>query len=281
MIGPPRIPISSERLVQRHHFLDPHAGTTRRVGPSANALDALTAFILATLWHKTALNPGVLQQITCCRPLLRILLEHILKQVSWRTRDVVRQDQLLCSDLVVQIFVVLPTVWETATEESKQQHTRGIDISRWPTEFSLQHDLRGHIRRRATEKLDLLRVGNLRAETKINEFDVLVAVQHDVLEFNVPVRDALVVQIAECRDQLPNNSFGVVFFHTPVRLTFKESMSGTAAYVLHHKNHLRVCLDHIEELDDVWVVNSFHNLDLSANGLFPLQVLDLFFLINL
>ena len=57
-------------------------------------------------------------------------------------------------------------------------------------------------------------------------------------------------------------------------------MRGPAVNVLHDKYNLRVGFNHVEQFGNVRVVYTLHNLDLSPNGLLPLQVLYLFLLIN-
>lgn len=80
----------------------------------------------------------------------------------------IREDEVGCCDLLVELFIVGALEWETAAKECKEEHPRGIDVSGWSAELLLQHDFRSHIRWSAAEKFYTLGVWDLSAETEVN-----------------------------------------------------------------------------------------------------------------
>lgn len=50
--------------------------------------------------------------------------------------------------------------------------------------------------------------------------------------------------------------------------------------MLKHQNDLRLRLNHIVQLGDVWVIDPLHDLDLSSDGFLPLNVLHFLFLVD-
>ena len=87
--------------------------------------------------------------------------------------------------LFIKLFVVLSPEGETTTKESKHQNSRSVNISRWAAKLKLLNYFRRHIRRRTTEELDFLSVGNLSAEPEVNKFDVTVLVEHNIFKLDI------------------------------------------------------------------------------------------------
>ena len=82
--------------------------------------------------------------------------------------------QLLLLDVSVELFVVLTSEWELATQESKEEHAEGPDICRRPRVLDLAHDLRCHVRRGSAEDLDFSLMWDTSGEAEINQFHSLL-----------------------------------------------------------------------------------------------------------
>ena len=93
----------------------------------------------------------------------------------------VRNHKLTLHNLLVEILVILASKWEATTEESKQENSTGPDVGRWPAEFFLGHNLRGHVGWCTTEYLDLFIVRNTGTEAEIDDFDVALGIKHHIL----------------------------------------------------------------------------------------------------
>ena len=92
----------------------------------------------------------------------------------------VRDCQVTSLYFAVQVFVVLASERELATEESKEQDSTCIYVCRWSTVFGLLDYFRSHVRRRSTKHLDPLIIWNARAESEIYQLDISSFVQHYV-----------------------------------------------------------------------------------------------------
>ena len=104
--------------------------------------------------------------------MLRVFLQHSSDEQLRTWWHVIWNHQVIICNLLVQVLVILPPIREASAEEGKEEDTGGVDVSRRPAELNLFDDFWGHVRRRTTEELDFLSVGDLGAETKVDEFDV-------------------------------------------------------------------------------------------------------------
>lgn len=187
----------------------------------------------------------------------------------------IRDYKLTLHDLLVKVLVILASKGEASAEESKEQDTTGPNVGRRPAKFFLADDLRRHVRWSAAEDLDLFVVRDARAETKVYDLDVALGIKHDILELDVSVANALAVAVLQSAYHLTIDPARVVFVHATVRLRFEEPVSGAPGHVLHHQDHLVLCLDGFVELRNVRVVQSFHEFDLTPNRLLALDLLHL------
>ena len=112
--------------------------------------------------------------------MLRVFLEHASDEEFRTWGHVVGDHEVVIGDLLVQVLVILTSVRETTAEKGEEKDSGGVDVRRWSTELDLFDYLRRHVRRRPAEELDLLSVGNLRAEPKVDQFDVGPMVEHDI-----------------------------------------------------------------------------------------------------
>ena len=106
------------------------------------------------------LQPWVAQDVLDVRTLVRVLLEDLEQQLPSRSRNVVRNRQVLLADVAVELLVVLSFEWKSAAEQSVEQDTKCPDISRWTCVLDLADDLWRHVGGRTAEDFDFLLVRN-------------------------------------------------------------------------------------------------------------------------
>lgn len=146
----------------------------------------------------------------------------------------VRDHKLTLHDLLVEILIILASVWEAATEESKQEDSTGPDVCWRAAEFFLGHNLRGHVGWSATEYLNFFIVRDTGTEAKIDYFDVTLSVKHHVLELNISVANTFAVAVLQSANHLSVNAPRIVLVHPPIGFGFEETMSGSAGNVFHN-----------------------------------------------
>lgn len=83
--------------------------------------------------------------------------------------------------------------------------------------------------------------------------------------FNLPMNDAFLMQILYGRNNLSKLSSSLFLLHAPMHNEIVEDF--TARSVLHHQIEGLVGLNHLEKLDDVGVVEHFHDADLRKRKL--------------
>jgi hypothetical protein len=93
------------------------------------------------------------------------------------------------------------------------------------------------------------------------------------LRLQVAVDDAVRVAVLDARYDLLEEATRLVLEQPPVRHDVLEELP--ARHVLHDHEDVRRCLDHLIQLDDVWVPEQLQDLDLAPDLLVHPQVLDL------
>lgn len=95
-----------------------------------------------------------------------------------------------------------------------------------PIVATAHQNLRGHVLNGATEGVgDSALVNRLLTESKVRQFDVALAVEHDVLRFEVPVDDALGVEVTEGQCDLCQVETGRVFQEDALSLKMCEELA--------------------------------------------------------
>jgi hypothetical protein len=105
--------------------------------------------------------------------------------------------------------------------------------------------------------------------------------QHHVLKLDVPVSDALAMQVAQSADELAPYQSRIVLRHASVGLRLQESVRRAAAHVLKYEDNLRVSLHGLVELSNIRMVDPLHKSDLPPDRLLPLDILNLLFFVDL
>ena len=175
----------------------------------------------------------------------------------------------------------MSSVRELPTEESKEQDAGGIDICWRSAKFSLAHNLRCHIRRCSAENFDLLLIWNASRESKIYELDLVPLVEHHILKLDVTMRNTFAMQVLQGIHQLSIDPSCIVLSHSPLRFALEEAMCTTTWNILENEHNLILGFDSFVKLRNVWMWKSLHESNLAPHRLFPLDVFDLFFLIDL
>ena len=127
-------------------------------------------------------------------------------------------NELAFHDLLVEVFIILSSEGEAATEESKQEHSAGPYVSGRPAELLLTDDLRSHIAGRSAENLDFLVVWDTCAESEVDYLNVALCVEHHVFELDISMAYALAVAVLQGADYLPIYPPCIILVHPSVRL---------------------------------------------------------------
>jgi len=130
---------------------------------------------------------------------------------------VLRNDEAPLHYFFLEIFVARTLKRETSVEHRLEQDPASLDVYRRATLLFLQHYLRRHLGRGPAEDAHLLVVGDACGEPEVYQLDVVLLVQQDILQLDVPVGDALAVALAERQDDLPLDALHLGFFQPPLR----------------------------------------------------------------
>lgn len=122
-------------------------------------------------------------------------------------------------------------------------------------------ELGGGIRGRAAKGVEFVTRREFIAKAKVGDFDVHLGVKQQILGFEIPMYDFLLVTVLHRRDDLPKLGSRLFFFHPAVQNQIIEYLA--TARVLHHQVQGFFRLDHLEELDDVRMVQHLHYPDLA------------------
>ena len=72
-------------------------------------------------------------------------MEQLLKEEFCRLANVLWELQLIETDGMVQLFIVLALEWELSAEKSKHEDAQGPDICRWARVLNLSNNFRRHV----------------------------------------------------------------------------------------------------------------------------------------
>lgn len=154
----------------------------------------------------------------------------------------VRYVQITIANLRVKLFIVLPSVRELATEKSKQENTRSVNISRWAAKLRLLHNLGSHVARGPAKDFYFLLVGYASRKPEIYELYIIALVKHDVLQLYIPMCYTLGVEVIQGIYELSINLPSVILSHAPIGLAFQEPVCRASGYVLQYQDNLLLSL---------------------------------------
>ena len=103
---------------------------------------------------------------------------------------------LLGLDIMVQLFIILPSKGEFAAEKSIEKHAKSPNIS-WRTwVFYFAHYFWSHVGWGAAEYFDFALMRNACWETKVYQFDSFIGlIEKYILKFDISVRDISLMAI--------------------------------------------------------------------------------------
>ena len=67
-------------------------------------------------------------------------------------------------------------------------------------------------------QIELLVLGREKTKPKVNDFDVVVLIDHDIIELNIPVGDLFLVQVLDSGDNPSKDLLGLLLRNPLLRL---------------------------------------------------------------
>lgn len=122
---------------------------------------------------------------------------------------------------------------------------------------------------------------NTCAEPEVNQFQLHVLINNDVLELDIPMGNAFLVEIFESACQLLDDRLALQLTKLLIRLLLEAMTEGYPRQVLHDNVEMVIRLDHVINLDDVRMVHYLQYFDFSFYGALPDCLFDFIFLIGL
>lgn len=174
--------------------------------------------------------------------------------------------------MLVQVLRIFPFEWKAATEHGIEKDAGGPDVGRRSLVVTSLHNLRCHVRWRATENLKLCLWRRAATESKVYELDHLLAVNDNVLQLNVSMCDVSVVQVFQSKEELLDDSFGFLLSKLPISLRFQMRVQTLTVGVLHHQVNVLGCVNAFVQLDDIGMVQSREDFYFTNRLLFALHV---------
>ena len=207
------------------------------------------------------LQPRVPEGVLSSRSLLRRLRQHGLHEVDGLLRD-----RVLVLDLLFQLFNCVQVAdlvrleRHVAVQHRVEADASAPDVDREALVAHVLHDLRCDVRRRATLLEQQLVDLDLLADAEVAYLDVAVAVQQDVVELDVTVRDAILVQVGDALHDLPEDELGVLLTELTALAHVVQEVSAGAE--LHDDHVVLVSLERLQDLDVVRVAQRLEYSDL-------------------
>ena len=113
----------------------------------------------------------------------------------------------------------------------------------------------------ATKSWHLLAVFHSTWETKIYYLDLTLAVNKNILKLQITVADVLLVEIFHCVDDLSKDCRGTDLVKDAVVHDIVEEIAAWS--IFHDDETVRLCVNDIKAFDDIWVLNTLHDLYLT------------------
>ena len=87
-------------------------------------------------------------------------------------------------------------------------------------------------------QIELLVLGGKQAEPKVNDLYVVVLIDHDIVELNIPVGDLLTVQVLHSSNNPAEHFLGLLLGNPLLWLGLEVLVKRRLTDVLHHQHHL-------------------------------------------
>eukprot|EP00356_Strombidium_inclinatum_P004515 CAMPEP_0170487398 /NCGR_PEP_ID=MMETSP0208-20121228/6218_2 /TAXON_ID=197538 /ORGANISM="Strombidium inclinatum, Strain S3" /LENGTH=253 /DNA_ID=CAMNT_0010761661 /DNA_START=337 /DNA_END=1098 /DNA_ORIENTATION=- len=186
-------------------------------------------------------------------------------------------------DFGVEFLFILTPERECASEESIEKNSKSPHVYLAAVVLVLSHELWGHVRWSSTENFVLLTIAAEGGESEINNFyHVRCVLDQDIIELDIPVSDALVMQVVEGLSDLLEEATAGGFFYLAVgALLLDELVEADTTNIISYYANLLAGFDQVVHLDDVGMVNLPESQDLPLHRLPLHTIVELRFLINL
>lgn len=122
-----------------------------------------------------------------------------------------------------------------------------------------------HVARSSAKNLHFFAFLNASAETEVDEFGREIVGENDVLQLYIPMRNLPTVQVFESVSEGADYCFGIFFTGSAILLFLEVGVEGDAVEVLHDDVQVIICLDDIENFDDIGMVEHLQYSNLSPN----------------
>ena len=208
---------------------------------------------LLTMYVESRVNtfkPRVLKDQCSRGPLFRVYLEHGLDQMNDLARNLLMAVlNLLLIKFWFKIVKLVSGQRHVSVQHTIQADTCGpyVDLEAFVAIFI--HDLRSDIGRSATLLVECLFRLDAPANAEVTDLDVTVAVQQDVVKFEVAVHDPLPVHVEDAEHNLLENELYLSLFEPAALLDILEKIS---AWTKLHD--YQVVFDRLKRFEQPYVV---------------------------
>ena len=201
----------------------------------------------------------MLQGLNSRKALVGVFLEHTHHEVTrFFTHGVFELDSGV-QDHFIQVTHLVSLKGDVAVEHGIQAYTRRPNVN-WVTLVAkFSHDLGGDIGRGTALLKKYLVVNDLAGDTEISNLNIPVAVEKDVVQLDVSVYNAIVMEVSDTLHYLLENKFSVFFAELP---SFSDVVEKVAAGAqLHNDQVMLISIEGFKEFHDVGVAEHFQNAD--------------------
>lgn len=123
-------------------------------------------------------------------------------------------------------------------------------------------------------QIELLVLGGEKTEPKVNYFHVVVLIDHDIVELNIPVGDLFLVQVLDAGDDSAEDLLGLLFGNPLFGLGLEVLVKRRLTNVLHDQHHLLPRVNRRVQLYYILMARLFQDLYLSFKIHFSLFIVD-------
>ena len=118
-------------------------------------------------------------------------------------------------------------------------------------------------------------------KAKIDNFNVIILIDHNIVQFDVTVRNLFAMKVLDAHDNPSKDFFSLLFGDALFWFGLKVLIERHFTDILHNKYNLLPGVDCCVELYDVLVVQLSQKLDFTKNILPPLLAIQAIFVIDL
>jgi hypothetical protein len=130
----------------------------------------------------------------------------------------------------------------------------------------LRYNFRSHVSRSATEGVNSGRRSRFQTETKVYQFELFVAIQENILSFDISMHYLLLMQIGESFRNSTKELLGFILRQLMLRLREKIVVERVSTAILLNQVYFSTAFNSIYELSDDRMIQFGKYVD------FPLQI---------